>query len=671
MPAEALHPGPAPAGSAPGAAPATEGRLPARAAACLIGFAVFVPVTWAGTSQPESSFLQQLACVLAWCGALMLLPRAQPDLAVRSRRNLPLVAALAALGLCWLAAAAQGVTGRAAELLVMGLGLLLMLSAARQGRPEQALTPLAWGLWLGGLFSVGVIGHQHFFPCRGDGHILALNLTGRAYGNLRQPNLMATYLVLALLAGGWLASQGRLGAQAGVRRALALAGGLGLVLALAMTASRTGLLALLLLPAWAAFDRRLPRGLRLALGSTPLVYALAFALLSVAPRMAPPATCKPLPPVGSLAREQAVADKRAAARAAAAPAALAPAGPPAASAADESEDEAPAFAAGEAAEAPGFIGTQRLQITGDISSGRRAIWADALRLIREQPLSGVGWGRLNLAWTLSPGMQWRSGILGHAHSLPLHLAAEMGLPLAGAVLGLLAWALWRGSRLMPRSPAATVAALMLAALLLHSLLEYPLWYAYFLLPACWLLGALLGPLGLAPQALPADPAGAAAQAPVAVPTPAPRAWGLRASLGLLTLVAALAGWREYRLLEPILTLRKSEDILAAARRAERSPLYGHHATIMLLKHRRAVPVPAQFDKAFTRSIDMRLLRAYAIALARAGRLDDATYVSQRLREFDWREDVQRMFAACATAEAGRHFYCRREPLPGPWRRALP
>ncbi|MBL0719249.1 O-antigen ligase family protein [Piscinibacter sp. Jin2] len=671
MPAEALHPGPAPAGPAPGAAPATEGRLPARAVACLIAFAMIVPVLWGSSTKPHASFMHQLVCVLAWCGVLMLLPRAQPDLAARSRRNLPLAAALAALGLCWLAAAAQGFTGRAAELLVMGLGLLLMLSAARQGRPEQALTPLAWGLWLGGLFSVGVIGHQHFFPCRGDGHILALNLTGRAYGNLRQPNLMATYLVLALLAGGWLASQGRLGAQAGMRRALALVGGLGLVLALAMTASRTGLLVLLLLPAWAAFDRRLPRGLRLALGSTPLVYALAFALLSVAPRMAPPATCKPLPPVGSLARQQALADRHAAqASATATPSARAAAPAGAASADEAAEDEA-AFAEGEAAEAPGFIGTQRLQITGDISSGRRGIWADALRLIREQPLSGVGWNRFNLAWTLSPGMQWRGGLLTHAHNLPLHLAAELGLPLAGTVLGLLAWALWRGSRLMPRSPAATVAALMLAALLLHSLLEYPLWYAYFLLPACWLLGALLGPLGLAPQALPADPAGAAAQASVAVPTPAPRAWGLRANLGLLAALAALAGWRDYRLLEPILTIQDPKARLEAVRQAERGPIYGHYASYLLLKHPRAVPQPVQFSVALSQGLDVRLLRAYAIALARAGRLDDATYVSQRLREFDWREDVQRMFAACATAEAGRHFYCRREPLPGPWRRALP
>ena len=83
---------------------------------------------------------------------------------------------------------------------------------------------------------------------------------------------------------------------------------------------------------------------------------------------------------------------------------------------------------------------------GDISSSRFGIWSNTLALIAQQPLRGVGFGEFNLAWTLTEFPGRPVAFFDHVHNLPLHLAVEMGLPLALATLGLLGWALWRAGR---------------------------------------------------------------------------------------------------------------------------------------------------------------------------------------------------------------------------------
>jgi hypothetical protein len=81
---------------------------------------------------------------------------------------------------------------------------------------------------------------------------------------------------------------------------------------------------------------------------------------------------------------------------------------------------------------------------------------------------------------------------------------ELGLPLATLVMGLLLWALWHGAAGLGATATTAVTrrtALMLVLMIgLHSLLEYPLWYAYFLLPAAWAWGFGHGLPGAAPAA---------------------------------------------------------------------------------------------------------------------------------------------------------------------------
>jgi O-antigen ligase len=131
-------------------------------------------------------------------------------------------------------------------------------------------------------------------------------------------------------------------------------------------------------------------------------------------------------------------------------------------------------------------------------SSRIALWANVLHLIGLHPWAGWGWGELDYAHfvTLYPGLRF-CDILDNAHNLPLHLAVELGVP-AAAVLCLGGLALmWRARPWAERDGARQLAWGVLAVVLLHSMLEYPLWYGPFQMAA----GLSLAFLCLAPATL--------------------------------------------------------------------------------------------------------------------------------------------------------------------------
>lgn len=112
--------------------------------------------------------------------------------------------------------------------------------------------------------------------------------------------------------------------------------------------------------------------------------------------------------------------------------------------------------------------------------GRRLLWSNVVYLIAQKPWLGWGWGELDYAHfvTLYPGARF-CDILDNAHNLPLHLAVELGIPLALAVCGALAWLVWRARPWRERDAARQLAWGVLAVVGLHSLVEYPLWYGPF------------------------------------------------------------------------------------------------------------------------------------------------------------------------------------------------
>lgn len=122
---------------------------------------------------------------------------------------------------------------------------------------------------------------------------------------------------------------------------------------------------------------------------------------------------------------------------------------------------------------------------------RTVLWGNVLQLVAQKPWLGWGWGELDYAHYNAdyPGMRF-CDMLDNAHDLPLHLAVELGVPVALLFCAVVAVWAWRGRPWAEQSPARQMMWGVLAVIGVHSLLEYPLWYAPFQL-ACGLAVGVL------------------------------------------------------------------------------------------------------------------------------------------------------------------------------------
>ena len=126
----------------------------------------------------------------------------------------------------------------------------------------------------------------------------------------------------------------------------------------------------------------------------------------------------------------------------------------------------------------------RLNTIDAVCSSRLTLWANVLHLIAQKPWLGWGWGELSYAhhWALYTGPRF-CDILDNAHNLPLHLAVELGLPIALTLCAAFVFWIWTQKPWRERDVTRQLAWAVLALILLHSLLEYPLWYGPFQMAA--------------------------------------------------------------------------------------------------------------------------------------------------------------------------------------------
>lgn len=135
------------------------------------------------------------------------------------------------------------------------------------------------------------------------------------------------------------------------------------------------------------------------------------------------------------------------------------------------------------------------RLTTDLGcSGRTVLWGNVLQLIVQRPLAGWGWGELDYAHflTLYPGARF-CDILDNAHNLPLHIAVEAGLPLALVVCAIAVWLVVRARPWSETDAARQLAWAALAMIMVHGLVEYPLWYGPFQLALGLCVGLLCAP----------------------------------------------------------------------------------------------------------------------------------------------------------------------------------
>ena len=140
----------------------------------------------------------------------------------------------------------------------------------------------------------------------------------------------------------------------------------------------------------------------------------------------------------------------------------------------------------------GVTTMQRLFAADSSGSIRLYLWQESWLIFSQFPMLGAGLGQY--AWQhfqLVPVLQATniSGLYNNAHNLLMQLAAEMGLAGLLILLGTLGLWLWqiRRAHLTLHHWWGYAVLLVLG---IHSMLEYPLWYAYFMGIAAILLGVL-------------------------------------------------------------------------------------------------------------------------------------------------------------------------------------
>jgi hypothetical protein len=119
---------------------------------------------------------------------------------------------------------------------------------------------------------------------------------------------------------------------------------------------------------------------------------------------------------------------------------------------------------------------------------RLELWRQALIISLQDPLLGAGAGEFSAAqyWIARVGPYVQADV--NCHNVFLQLAAEMGWPVTLAAVAVVTWWGFTGLRARIRSPEGAYVWGFLALIGIHSMLEYPLCYLYFAVPACVLFG---------------------------------------------------------------------------------------------------------------------------------------------------------------------------------------
>lgn len=572
--------------------------------------AIAAPLLWLGHRPPTTMFYNQAVAILGWSAWALFMHWPKKDARIA---HAPASHALtaASMVLFILAGSALGAATFGPlpwGLAIMGAGMALVawwvMQCAWWGAQRwSALTLIdifALSLVIGGsLCALHALLQILAPPWLTAGLIPHVSSGSRVYGTLRQPNHLSTLLVLSMCCCIWLGRRRRwpIGISAGLM-ILCMSG-------VVASGSRTGMVSLGVLMLWGWQDKHMPLRLRGVLLAAPIWYGLWWLGFDAWHQLNAGAS------FGALTR------------------------PPS---------------------------------SGDISNGRSGIWRDTLEMIAQHPWTGVGWGQFNAAWTLTPSPNRIAAFFDNTHNLLLQWAVELGLPMATLLTlltGFALWPLWRHflggktSRAIPddRRSVVLFAGAFLGVVALHSMLEYPLWYSYFLLPSTFVWG-----LGLFVAASPNEPRQIAKQTHTA------HAW--RCMPSALIMVAAVWCFIDYQAAANIYAPDKNAPALQQRIANSQHRLwFGYQADYALVTNTPPEKIPpAAFKRIVFNLLDTRLMTAYAQSLATHGEIDKARYVMQRLAEFK-RPATKQFLALCATNPTG--FQCQAPKRTYHWREVLP
>jgi O-antigen ligase len=362
------------------------------------------------------------ACLALWLLLLWLLPHKIQNTTQLNPLFWLLLASLA----CMIAWRSRELANTlAATLCLLCIGFAARLATELQAR--SLTSTIAWGWLVAGALN-SIFGLCQYFGWTAEP-------LGTAFGFLRQRNQLATLCNIALLALLYLWFKQGASSRSSAYKGIAAFACLLLTATLAATCSRAGLLELIILSLalliYASSVRHRKRSLA---NQVMLLVALILASYALCAWLLPVMSGSPESILGRIAMLS-------------------------------SETTA--------------------EVTEQTQNSRRLLWSNTVSIISAQPMLGVGWRELAYTLRISnfePSDRFAQQA-DHAHNLPLQLAAELGLPFTMIWFCLLAWLVLRYKSVLLKSPEQALASGVLTTIGVHSLLEYPLWYAPFQITA--------------------------------------------------------------------------------------------------------------------------------------------------------------------------------------------
>lgn len=139
------------------------------------------------------------------------------------------------------------------------------------------------------------------------------------------------------------------------------------------------------------------------------------------------------------------------------------------------------------AEKIGLLST--IDIVSRSSSGleRIEMWKQLIAIIKQSPSFGYGWAQLNTAQMSAVGVSLEHPIWGYSHNVFLDFLVWNGIYVGGLLVVLILYFLLFNA-IKVRSIDSVILMSVVGVVVLHSMLEYPFAYAFFLFPLAFMLG---------------------------------------------------------------------------------------------------------------------------------------------------------------------------------------
>lgn len=135
-----------------------------------------------------------------------------------------------------------------------------------------------------------------------------------------------------------------------------------------------------------------------------------------------------------------------------------------------------------------YLQPARDQLTAE-DRPRVIMWKQMIAAIDQSPWVGYGWRQTVVAQKLGANVVEGTLPTDYAHNLFLDVLLWIGIPMGGALILLICYWLLKAAWTI-KNPTEFFLLATVVPVGIHSLLEFPFAYAYFLFPVGWLLGTL-------------------------------------------------------------------------------------------------------------------------------------------------------------------------------------